>query len=166
MKTRSQLANQSTYGFSETRRPSSIVTSPFRRGQLYTQPFLPSSGTIKSASTPTRTTVDELRAIAKSIVDSFTDIEVQVDGVPVEDIAAYRSTSPVFFSTTVEQICEAVPGTYGPMVADGYALLLAPLSVGEHTIHISGVVVVDPSDPSNDVDVDVTWHITVAPHSK
>ena len=114
----------------------------------------------------TNYTVDELRAIAKSIVDSFTDIEVQVDGVPVEDIAAYRSSSPVFFSTTVEQICEAVPGTYGPMVADGYALLLAPLSVGEHTIHISGVVVVDPSDPSKDVDVDVTWHITVAPHSK
>jgi hypothetical protein len=114
----------------------------------------------------TNYTVDELRAIAKSIVDSFTDIEVQVDGVPVEDIAAYRSTSPVFFSTTVEQICEAVHGTYGPMVADGYALLLAPLSVGEHTIHISGVVVVDPSDPSKDVDVDVTWHITVAPHSK
>jgi hypothetical protein len=52
------------------------------------------------------------------------------------------------------------------MVADGYALLFAPLSVGEHTIHISGVVVVDPSDPSLDVDVDVTWHITVAPHSK
>ncbi len=114
----------------------------------------------------TNYTVDELRSLAKSFVDLFTDIEVQVDGVPVEDIAAYRATSPVFASTTVEQICEAPPGTYGPMVADGYALLLAPLSVGEHIIHISGVVVVDPSDPSKDVDVDVTWHITVVPHSK
>ena len=89
-----------------------------------------------------------------------------MDGVPVEDIAAYRATSPVFFSTTADQICEAPPGTYGPMVAEGYALLLAPLSVGEHIIHISGVVVADPSDPSLNVEVDGMWHITVAPHSK
>ena len=114
----------------------------------------------------TNLTVDQLRAVAKSIVDSFTSIEAQVDGVPVRDIAAYRSTSPVFFSTTVEQICEAAPGTYGPMVADGYALLLAPLSVGEHTIHISGVLVLDPSDPSSNVVVDVTWRITVVAHRK
>jgi hypothetical protein len=110
----------------------------------------------------TNYTVDELRELAESFVDAFTDIEVQVDGVPVENIAAYRKTSPVFFSTTVEQICEAPPGTYGPMVADGYALLLAPLSVGEHTIHISGVVIVNPS---TNIDVDVTWHITVVPHT-
>ena len=121
----------------------------------------------------TNYTVDELRAFAKSAVDQFTDIEVQVDGVPINNIAAYRSTSPVFASTLPDKNilqffgCTDTPaGTYWPMVADGYALLLAPLSVGEHTIHISGVVVVDPSDPSNDVDVDVTWHITVAPQSK
>lgn len=121
----------------------------------------------------TNYTVDELRVIAKSVVDSFTDIEVQVDGVPINNIGAYRSTSPVFASTLPDNnilqffgCTDALPGTYGPMVADGYALLLAPLSVGEHTIHISGVVVVDPSDPSKDVDVDVTWRITVAPHSK
>jgi len=111
----------------------------------------------------THYTVDELRDLAKSAVDAFTDIEVQVDAVPIENIAAYRATSPVFFSTTADQICEAPPGTYGPMVADGYALLLAPLSVGEHVIHISGVVIIDPS---TNIDVDVTWHITVAPHKK
>jgi hypothetical protein len=110
--------------------------------------------------------VDELRAIAKSIVDSFQDIEVQVDGIPVEDVAAYRATSPEFYASTVEQICEAPAGTYGPMVADGYALLLAPPSVGVHTIHMSAVVVPDPSDPSQNVDVDVMWYITVAPHRK
>lgn len=107
----------------------------------------------------TNYTVDELRGLAKSFVDSFQNIEVQVDGVPVENIAAYRKTTPVFSSTTVDQFCEAPPGTYGPMVADGYALLLAPPSVGEHTIHISGVV-------AGDVPVDVTLHITVAPHKK
>ena len=94
----------------------------------------------------TNYSIDELRSLAKSFVDSLTDIEVQVDGVPVEGIAAYRSTSPVFASTTAEQICVASrPVHTDPMVADGYALLLAPLSVGEHTIHISGVVVVNTS---------------------
>jgi hypothetical protein len=110
--------------------------------------------------------VEELRAIAKSVVGWFQDIEVQVDGISVEDPAAYRATSPVFNATTVEQICEAAPGTYGPMVADAYALLLAPLSVGVHTIHLSAVVVPDPSDPSQNVDVDVIWYITVVPHRK
>ena len=120
----------------------------------------------------TNFTIAELRAAAKSAVDSFTDIEVQVDGIPIEDIAAYRSTSPVFTATLPANnflqfvgCADALPGKYGPLVADGYALLLAPLPVGEHSIHISGVIVVDPSNPSNDVNVDVTWHITVAPHS-
>jgi len=121
----------------------------------------------------TNFTVDELRSIAKSVADSFMDIEVEVDGVPVKDVTAYRSTTPVFFSTLPDNniaqsfgCADAVPGTYGPMVADGYALLLAPLPVGEHTIHTAAVVVLDPSDPSKDIDVDITWRITVTPHSK
>ncbi len=59
---------------------------------------------------------------------------------------------------------DALPGTYGPMVADGYAVLIKPLPVGEHTIHITGTVIADPSDRSHDVHVDITWRITVAPH--
>jgi hypothetical protein len=121
----------------------------------------------------TNFTVDQLRAIAKSAVDAFTDIEVEVDGVPVSDVAAYRSTSPVFYSSLPDDnilqyfgCTDAPPGVYGPMVADGYALLLAPPAVGEHTIQITGLIVVDPSDPSTDVDVDIMLRITVAPHSK
>jgi hypothetical protein len=101
------------------------------------------------------------------------DIQVQVDGVPVEDVAAYRSTTPVFSATLPEGnlpqyfgCADALPGTYGPMVADGYTLLIAPLPVGEHAIHIAGVVVVDPGDPSKNVVVDVRWRITVTPHRK
>lgn len=118
-------------------------------------------------------TVAELRAIAKSVVDSEVDIKVEVDGVPVKDVAAYRSTTPVFSATLPDNnilqhfgCTDALPGTYGPMVADGYALLLTPLPVGEHTIHESGTVIVDPSDRSKDVKVDMTWHITVVPHSE
>jgi hypothetical protein len=121
----------------------------------------------------TNYTVDQLREFAKSSVDSFTDIEVEVDGVPVNDVDAYRTTSPVFVSTLPNNnilqylgCADAVAGTYGPMVADGYAIILAPLPVGEHLIHESLVQVVDPSDPSQNIDLDITWHITVTPHSK
>ena len=110
----------------------------------------------------TNYTVDELRALAKSVVDSFTDIQVEVDGVPVKDVAQYRSTTPVFSVTLSDEnfpqsigCTDVLPGTYGPMVADGYALILPPLPVGEHTVHEAGVL--------HDIVVDVTWHIAVVP---
>jgi hypothetical protein len=121
----------------------------------------------------TNYTVDQLRGIAKATVDSFTDIQVEVDGVTVKDVTQYRATSPAFFSTLPEnniaqaQGCtDVLPGTYGPMVGDGYALILAPLPVGEHTIHETGVYHVDPSDPSKDIHVEVLWHIAVVPHNQ
>jgi hypothetical protein len=59
---------------------------------------------------------------------------------------------------------DAVLGTYGPMVGDGYFLILAPLAVGDHFIHESGVLHLNPSDPSMDILVEVSWHINVVPH--
>lgn len=118
----------------------------------------------------TSLTVDELRALVKGIVDSMTDIEVTIDGVPVQNVMAYRSITPEFSLTLPDAnilqllgCTDALPGTYKPAVADARALLVKPLPVGEHTIHVSAVVVVDPSDPSQDVDVDITWRITVVP---
>jgi hypothetical protein len=121
----------------------------------------------------TNYTVDQLRSIAKSTIDSFTDIQVEVDGEAVKDVTQYRATTPAFFSTLPEnniaqaQGCtDVIPGTYGPMVGDGYAIILAPLSVGEHTIHETGVFHVDPSDPSKDIHVEVLWQITVVPQNQ
>ena len=118
-------------------------------------------------------TLDELRAIAKSVVDTLKDIEVAIDGVPVPNVTAYRSISPVFTLTLPAQnivqtfgCTDALPGTYGPAIADGRALLVKPLSVGEHTIHQTAVAVVDPTDPSQDVDVDIMLHVSVVPRGR
>jgi hypothetical protein len=119
----------------------------------------------------TNLSVAELRAIAKSIVDTMTDIEVTIDGVAVPDVRAYRSTSPVFALTlpddnvvqSVFGCADAQPGTYFPVVADAYALLLKPLPIGEHTTRTTALVIVDPTDRSQDVHVDVRWTITVVP---
>jgi len=110
---------------------------------------------------PGTSTVDQLREAAKGVVDGITELRDEIDGVPVRDVTEYRTTSPVFFSTLpdhnlVQDLfgCANGAGTYGPMVADGYALLLAPLSVGEHTLHESFLF----SDP-----IDITFHITATP---
>lgn len=42
---------------------------------------------------------------------------------------------------------------FGPSMADGYWLMLAPLSAGEHTIHITAA--------SGDFSLDVTYYLTV-----
>ena len=105
--------------------------------------------------------VPELRALAKSMVDGIPGpFQVEVDGRLVENVAQYRTTAPVFTATLPDNnllqflgCADALPGTYGPMVADGYALILPPPSVGEHTIR-----------ESFQNYGDLVWHITVVPH--
>ena len=67
----------------------------------------------------------------------------------MEDIEAYRVQSPVFtFEAPAENVL-FIPGPVnGSSVSDGYWLLLAPLSKGEHVIHFEG----NPGFP-----IDVTY---------
>ena len=87
-------------------------------------------------------TVDELREIVDGIVDTATDLSATVDGVGI-DIAAFRFTSPTFDITVPDDnLCSSVDGTpagtYGPAVADGYYVMLKPLSAGDHTVSFGG----------------------------
>jgi hypothetical protein len=68
-----------------------------------------------------------------------------IDGVGVEDLDHYRVTSPVFGAAWPEW------QTFYPCVDDGWYLLLAPLSAGEHTISFTGW----------DGDQDITYYVTV-----
>src|SRR4051794_32618169 len=85
--------------------------------------------------------VPELRAGAKAVIDSATALEADVDGRSVQDLPSYRHQSPVFSVTfpdnnIFQHFGFNVPqGTYSPFVDDGYYLMLAPLSEGQHTIH-------------------------------
>jgi hypothetical protein len=90
-------------------------------------------------------------------------LEVEVDGVPVDNPKQYVTVSPVFNITLPEDnVLEALgcpnpAGTYGPAIAAGYTILFAPLPVGHHTIHYhaeqTGVPVLD-----------LTYDVTVVPH--
>lgn len=76
----------------------------------------------------------ELRACAAAEVDRYTGIVVRVDGQEVPDIEAYRASSPRFTMTLPEHNVLGVPAGMASAVADGYQVMVAPLTVGEHTI--------------------------------
>lgn len=118
---------------------------------------------------PTDYSVDQLRSLAAGYIDSYGDIEVQIDGVPINNVQQYRSTTPVFSLTlpadNIDEFfgCSNGAGTYGPCVADGYTLLLPPPSIGEHIIDEKMVQHVVPGDPSQDLHFEFIFRITVAP---
>lgn len=82
--------------------------------------------------------VKVLQAAAASLVDSATTLDVLIDGVQVQDIVGYRAASPGGFSITLppENFLSLPPGTYFPQVADGYWLMLTPLTPGKHNIEV------------------------------
>jgi len=72
------------------------------------------------------------------------ELSCTIDGVEVQDVAGYRAESPTIAFPILEgSVGQAVtgwdePGLYWPAMTDGYWLLLAPLSEGEHVIQFSG----------------------------
>lgn len=93
---------------------------------------------------PLDITVGEMRKAAKDQMDTATDLAARIDGWPVQKLARYRVTSPVFGFTFPKYNMYRYfgypvrAGTYYPAVADGYFLMLAPLPVGKHTISFQG----------------------------
>jgi hypothetical protein len=98
-------------------------------------------------------TVADLASAAKSLIDPATNLHASIDGRAVQNISSYRVTSPAFSFTlpaASDNLCTffagsasaaAAPGSVvSPVVGDGYYLMLAPLSSGQHTITFGGEV--------------------------
>ena len=104
------------------------------------------------------------RAYAEWQADHIVNLSCSIDGVAVVNLSSYRVQSPEFsFTAPTPWIFGATGGT-GLSVADGYYLMVAPLSAGAHTIHFSGgfhfaVAEGDPFDA--DFSLDMTYHLTV-----
>ena len=83
-------------------------------------------------------------------------LDASIDGVPLQDLSAYRVQSPTFSVTLPEgAIFDLDEGTFEPNVSDGYWLMFVPLSAGEHTLHLKAV--------TGDFTTEVTYHLTVGP---
>jgi hypothetical protein len=109
-------------------------------------------------------TEEEQRACAKFYTDHIVDVFCEVDGVEVKDLGSYRFVSPQFtFTAPTPWIFADVGGT-GTSVADAYAVMLAPLSAGQHTLHYIGMFhfsVADGDPFDGDFGLDMTYHIKV-----
>jgi hypothetical protein len=105
----------------------------------------------------------ELRACAKMIIDNSSNLAAEIDGVPVQHLAAYRHQSPLFVWGPVpaDNIVGAPAGTTALSVDDGVYLLLTPLPPGTHTIHFTGTF--NGPDPVVMGTIDTTYQITVVP---
>ena len=102
--------------------------------------------------------VPTLRAAAATAALGATVLEVFIDGRLVPDITDYRTLSPGGFNIALpaDNVLGLAGGTYGPHVADGYWLMLAPMTPGNHLISVHVV------NPGPGIQNTVIYHLTVA----
>ena len=121
-------------------------------------------------------TGEDLRIFPTWVMSLVTNIAAEIDGVPLVNLYDYRAVSPLFvygplpegnvlayfgFDAPAGSTSAGAPpnNTFTPSAAaDGYYLMLAPLPVGQHTIHFTGTL----GDPVN-FTLDITYNLTVAP---
>jgi hypothetical protein len=106
----------------------------------------------------------ELRECANGHIDNTSGLFAEIDGKLVNNLPAYRVESPLFeFGPLPENNLlaffgvDAPAGSTSPSVDAGVYLLLAPLKVGQHTVHVGGTF--DEFAAS----IDTTFKITVMP---
>lgn len=111
----------------------------------------------------------ELRDCAKFLADFILpdSLFCTIDGRSVKQLANFRVQSPLFEFGPLpnNNLLGAPEGSTSPSVSDGIFLMLAPLSVGSHTLHFGGVV--DLTEIGGPIFIqDITYHITVVPRGR
>jgi hypothetical protein len=105
-----------------------------------------------------------LRACAAGVADPASLLFVGRAFAVLDDhsVPVRRAPSPVFHFSVPDGSILTCPcsGTSGLAVADGYMLLLHPLSVGTHELHFGG------SFPNLGYSLNITYHLTVAPRGR
>ncbi|WP_336596467.1 hypothetical protein [Paraburkholderia bengalensis] len=102
-------------------------------------------------------------AIAQQFANYIEDLFVTVDGVPVTDVTAYRTTTAQFTFDAPTPWISNTTGGIGTGVGDGYFLMLKLFSPDPHTIHYGGRFHIPESVFGMPVDIakDTTLMITV-----
>jgi hypothetical protein len=111
---------------------------------------------INSFETLDSGTEETARARAAAVIDNVSELHFNIDDEEGENLFTHRHQSPVFNIILPEDNIFGLPELAGiplPTVADGYYLMLPPLTPGTHTITFGGA--------TSDFDITVTDHITV-----
>jgi hypothetical protein len=113
---------------------------------------------------PLHLSVDQLQAAVASDLATITALGATIDGVPVSDPFGYKAGPATFgynlpfnniYSSSAFGYLNIPPRMVRPAVADGYYLLVAPLSPGGHTVEFSGT--------AGSFTLHITYHLTVLP---
>jgi hypothetical protein len=149
------IAGQSTVG--NPLAPSVVRSCTIRSGTAIFAPLLNLENAIGTDCLGTqaecvKTTVETIDQVTVS------GTTAQLDGALIQPVRTFATD---FFQITIADPnpFPATPGTFSA-VADGYYVLLPPLSVGAHTLHLKG-------DFANGFfTVDVLYHLTVVPRGR
>ena len=106
----------------------------------------------------------EMRACAKGFIDCTSGVFATIDGRVIQNLGntgPYRVQSPLYSFSAPDNNVLFVPGPVsGESVSDGFWLMLAPLSAGQHTLHFGGVF---NCLPIFSLTIDQTYNLTVLP---
>ena len=108
-------------------------------------------------------TDEELIRLLANYTAGEPELTLTIDGRPMRDLLQYDADSPAFsfLDTDLRDDFGAEISQPNLVVSAGYWIMLPPLPVGEHTIHWT--VTARHSIPVFDTDLDVTYHVNVAP---
>jgi hypothetical protein len=90
---------------------------------------------------PGQSLKDFLTQGAVSVINQASNLQASLDGANIPILPSYRGTSNMFSFTgdpSLKVLDPCITGSPQPAVSDGYWLLLAPLSPGQHTLRFSG----------------------------
>jgi hypothetical protein len=108
-------------------------------------------------------TVEAKRTALAAVLDLACGLQSTLDGVAIVIAQpAMRTQSPTFpLAIGPENVYGIPPGVVGnKVVADGYWVILPPLSVGTHELQLQGAVC-DPDTYLPFFEVKVTYHLTI-----
>jgi hypothetical protein len=111
------------------------------------------------AGDPDKADQKAMAATAKKAMDSATDLEVLLDGKPVKGLEKFRAQTGVFDFTGPEKASDALFAEASGKrkgYADGYWIMLKPLSPGKHTLRFKGKC----KEERETFELDVTYELT------
>ncbi len=106
-------------------------------------------------------TVRDLRAEIAPCLNAATNLSAEVDGEYIDNLERFRVKSVPFEVAVPPNGLFGLEGIYSPVVGDGFYLMLKPLHIGTHIIHVSAQEPVVGTCGS--ATVDGTYTVTVKP---
>jgi hypothetical protein len=103
----------------------------------------------------------ELSSCAKDQINKVTNLAASIDGTSIQNLKAYRVQSPMFDLVLPSKNVFGLSSGPTKSVADGFWIILQPLSSGKHEINFSGSAVDFTSSGVQNFATSATYHLTI-----